>query len=277
MKQVTDWCLLWRELAETRDRGQQTAKDTGTRRDLWEDRVHEFSERVKARWNKPDSSRDFVCAHLDSTTTVLDIGAGTGMWSLMMAKRAAHVTALDPSAAMLGYLRKNLVEQNITNVSVIHGAWPDAAVEPHDFSLCSHAMYGCPDFPGFIQQMVASTKHMCFLLLRAPRLDGVMAEASQHIWGQPYDSPNAIIAYNCLLQMGIFPNVLMENTGSWEARTSPSLDDALLYLKQHFRLTANDERDAFLMELLRRRLTSQNGSFVWPRETYSALIYWAVD
>ncbi len=276
MKHVTDWCLLWRELAETRDRGQQTANDTGIRRDLWEDRAHEFSERVKTRWSKPDSSRDFVCAQLDSTATVLDIGAGTGMWAIMMAKRATHVTALDPSAAMLGYLRQQLVEQNITNVSVIHGAWPDAAVEPHDFSLCSHALYGYPDFPGFIQPMIASTKRMCFLLLRAPRLDGLMAEASQRIWGHAHDSPNAIIAYNCLLQMGIFPNVLMENTGTREPRISPSLDDALLHLKRHFRLAANDEHDAYLMELLRRRLTPQNGGYVWPRETYSALIYWTV-
>mgnify|MGYP002401079299 FL=1 len=198
------------------------------------------------------------------------------MWTTLMAQRAAHVTALDPSAAMLNYLRQNLVEQNIANVSVIHGAWPDTPVERHDFSLCSHAMYGYPDFPRFIRQMIASTKRMCFLLLRAPRLDGLMAEASRQLWGHPYDSPNAIIAYNCLLQMNIFPNVLMENTGAWEARISPSLEDALLSIKQHFRLATNDEHDAFLIELLRRRLTPQNGGCVWPRETYSALIYWTV-
>lgn len=275
MRQLTDWCSLWRELATARNRN--PANDTGTPRDLWEDRAHEFSERVKTRWSKPDSSRDFVCAQLDPTATVLDIGAGTGMWATMMAKRAAHVTALDPSAAMLHYLRQSLVEQNIANVSVIQGAWPDTPVEPHDFTLCSHAMYGYPDFPGFIQQMVASTKQMCFLLLRAPRLDGLMAEASQRIWGHPFDSPNFIIAYNCLLQMGIFPNVLMENTGAWEARTSSSLEDALRYVKQHFRLTESDEHDAFFVELLRRRLTPQNGGYVWPRETYSALLYWTVS
>ena len=194
----------------------------------------------------------------------------------MMAKRVAHVTALDSSAAMLSYLRQNLVEQNVTNVSVIQGAWPETTVELHDFSLCAHAMYGSPDFSGFIQQMIASTKRMCFLLLRTPRLDGVMAEASQHIWGHPYDSPNSIIAYNCLLQMGIFPNVLMENTEVWDARTSSSLEDALLYMKQHFRLTTSNEHDAFMLELLRRRLTLQDGSYIWPRETYSALIYWSV-
>jgi SAM-dependent methyltransferase len=277
MQPITDWSSLWRELVETRDRGKYPATDAVPPHDRWADRAHEFAKRVKTRWSRPDSSRDFICAQLDPSATVLDIGAGTGMWTTMMAKRTAHVTAIDPSPSMLSYLRQSLVEQDIANVSVIHGAWPDVAVEPHDFSLCSHAMYGCADFPGFINGMVASTRRTCFLLLRAPSLDGVMAEASQHIWGQPFDSPNFIIAYNALLQMGIFPNVLVEDTGPWEARTSPSLDDALLTVKQHFRLTASDAHDAFLTDLLRRRLTPHNGGYVWPHEVYSALIHWTVS
>ena len=49
-------------------------------------------------------------------------------------------------------------------------------------------------------------------------------------------------------------------------------------MKRSFRMMADDTRyDAFLLELLRQRLTCQDGLYVWPREVRSALVYWSVD
>ena len=104
-----------------------------------------------------------------------------------------------------------------------------------------------------------------------------MAEAATRIWGHPYDSPNFQVAYNVLLQMGIFPNVLMENTGLWKPWVSASLEDALSEMKRRFGLGPVGEYDDFLMELLRRRLTFEAGQYVWPRSVRSALVYWNVD
>jgi hypothetical protein len=177
---------------------------------------------------------------------------------------------------MIEVMREKLAAQGHTNVETVQGAWPDVLVEPHDFSLCSHAMYGYPDLPAFVRRMVASTRCTCFLVLRAPSLDCVLAEAARHIWGQPHDSPNFTIAYNVLLQMGIYPNVLMENTGLWDSRSSESLEQALSAVKRRFGLDGMTEHDDFLADLLRRRLTYQDGQYVWPREVRSALVYWTV-
>jgi hypothetical protein len=108
----------------------------------------------------------------------------------------------------------------------------------------------------------------------APSLDGVRAEAARHIWGQPLDSPNFTIAYNILLQVGIFANVLMEDTGLWKPRTSESLEDALGSMKRRFGLLETREYDDYLMDLLRRRLTWQDNRYIWPREVRTALVYW---
>jgi hypothetical protein len=124
--------------------------------------------------------------------------------------------------------------------------------------------------------MTPSTRRMCFLLLRAPSPDGVRAEAARHIWGQPMDSPNFTIAYNVLLQAGIFANVLMENTGLWKPRTSASLEEALSNMKRFFSLNESSERDAYLMDLLRRRLTWTGTQYVWPPDVRSALVYWPI-
>lgn len=277
MEKLTDWIALWRELVEIRSRSQKSDGGANPQTDIWEARAREFDEHVKRRWARPDSSREFICSELDANATVLDIGAGTGAWTALLARRACRVTAVDPSPAMIAIMQENLAAQGLANVNIVQGAWPDVAVEPHDFSLCSHAMYGYPDFPAFIERMIASTKRMCFLILRAPSLDGIMAEAARHIWGQPLDRPNFTIAYNILLQMGIYPSVLMENTGLWDSRISQSLDEALSKLQRHFGSNGSSEYDDFLGALLRRRLIWQGGQYVWPREVRSALVYWTIE
>jgi SAM-dependent methyltransferase len=279
MERITDWNSLWRELVEIKSHSRKRDAGAESQADVWHAKARSFDESVKRRWAKPDSSREFILSQFDADSTVLDIGAGTGAWTVLLARRVRQVTAVDLSEAMLKAMQENLVAEGITNVKTVQGAWPDVSVEPHDFALCFHAMYGCLDLPAFIARMVACTRRMCFLMLRAPTLDGVRAEAAQHIWGHPLDSPNFTIAYNILLQIGIYANVLMEDTGLWEQRTSASLEDAFSDMKRHFGLNGNSEHDGYLMDLLRRRLTwhASRNQYVWPREVRSALVYWTVN
>lgn len=277
MEKITDWESLWRELVEIRALSRNRKSSSGETADPWVDRAYKFQEGVNRRWGQADSSREFILSQLGADSTVLDIGAGTGAWAALLAPHAKRVTAVEPSDSMIEVMRGSLAAENITNVSIVQGSWPDIIVEPHDFSLCSHAMYGYPDLAAFVLRMTACTRRICFLLLRAPVMDGVRAEAAQHIWGQPLDSPNFIIAYNILIQIGIYANVLMENTGFWKPRTSSSLDEALGRLKRGMGITESVQHDRYLLELLRRRLLWKGGRYIWPPEIRSALVYWKVD
>jgi SAM-dependent methyltransferase len=274
MERITDWNALWRELVGLKAISRKSKSGGNPPADIWADRAREFKEGVKRKWARPDSSREFILSQLDPDGTVLDIGAGTGAWSILFAPRVKHVTAVEPSNSMIEVMRESLAHEKISNVSIVQGEWPDIEVEPHDYSLCSHAMYAALDLRAFVLQMAARTRRTCFLLLRAPAIDGVRAEAARHIWGQPLDSPNFTIAYNVLLQAGIFANVLMENTGLWKPRTSASMEDALADMKRFLALGDSGEYDDYLMELLKRRLVWKAGRHFWPPEVRSALVYW---
>lgn len=264
MERVTDWAQLWSDLVRV-----QTPE---REKDFWKEKSN------RRRWAKPDSSRDFIVAQLEAApgSTLLDIGAGTGKWSILLSRYARQVTAIDPSPTMLQAMQENLQSEAVTNVRVIAGAWPEMTVEPHDFSLCSHAMYGSADLPAFIRRMVQVTRRLCFLVLRAPTIDGIMAGAAMRVWGHPYDSPNFQVAYNVLLQMGIYPNVLMENGGLWTPWKNASIEEALAEVKHRLGLGPSGEHDEFMIDLLRRRLILEDGQYVWPRSVRSALIYWDV-
>ena len=278
MEHETDWIRLWRELVEVRDRGwQKQMANIGP--DVWTTKARDFHAGTLRRWKTPDSSRDLLAATLDADPgcTALDIGAGPGAWAAFLAGHARSVTAVEPSGAMIEVMREHLAAEGIANVTIVQGAWPDVSVEPHDYTLCSHAMYACPDLPGFIRRMIQCTRRVCFLLMRAPTTDGIVAEAARRVWGHSHDSPNFQVAYNVLLQMGICPSVLMENTGLWEPWSSPSLEAALADLKRRFDLGAHSEHDAFLADLVRRHLTPEDGRYLWPRGVRSALVYWDVN
>jgi 2-polyprenyl-3-methyl-5-hydroxy-6-metoxy-1,4-benzoquinol methylase len=276
MERITDWNNLWRELVEIKARSRKRKSGGKPTGDIWAHRAREFKEGVKRRWAKPDSSRAFILSRMRPDSTVIDIGAGTGDWSILLAPRVKHVTAVEPSGSMIGVMKESLAAAGIANISIVQGEWPDVEVEPHDYSLCSHAMYAAADLKAFILRMAACTRRTCFLLLRAPSINSVRAEAARHLWGQPLDSPNFMIAYNVLLQAGIYANVLMENTGLWKSRTSSSLQEALLDMRRFLGLDDSGEHDSYLLGLLKQRLTWREGKYVWPPEVRSALVYWDV-
>ena len=276
MEKLTDWNSLWRELVEIKAQSHRRKMQESGHSDPWAHRAHKFKEGVNRRWEQSDSSREFIISQIGTGATVLDIGAGTGAWASLLSPYAKQVTAVEPSDSMIAVMRESLAAENITNVSIVQGGWPDVLVEPHDFSLCSHAMYGYPDFEAFVLRMIACTRRACFLLLRAPSRDSVRSEAARHIWGQPIDSPSFSIAYNILIQMGIYANVLMENTGFWKPKASESLEQAFHKMKGYLGIEDSSEHDAYLMELLRRRLQRRDGKYVWPPDVRSALVYWKV-
>ena len=278
MEKMFDWLGLWNELAQVQNCGYAHDQRLD-KQDHWRARAKEFDGHVHRRWAQPDSSRALIVSMLDAqpNATVLDIGAGTGAWATLLARHARRVTAVEPSPAMLEMLHHNLESEKVTNVEIVEDAWPHPQVGMHDFTVCSHAMYGLADFASFIQSIEAVTRQTCFLLMRAPMMDGVMAEAARRVWGHPYDSPNYQVALNALLQMGIFPNVLMEEPGSWEPWANNSLEDARDQIKRRLGLSQTSEHDVFLMELVQRRLTSVDGKYMWPRAMRTALVYWRVQ
>ena len=150
MQNGTDWIMLWKELVEAQSHMWKKRKPREGEEDHWRHKARSFSEAVKQRWAHPDSHRDFILSLVKSLSrsTVLDIGAGTGGWAVPLA------------------MRENLESEGVDNVEIIQGPWPESEMEAHDFSLCSHAMYGCSDLTAFVHAMTKATRRTCFMLMR---------------------------------------------------------------------------------------------------------------
>lgn len=268
-----DWVELWRELA---GRVRRPENDGGGERvDRWSRRARSFDAAVKRKGGaRPDPILDFVAGSLQPGDTVVDVGAGTGSFTIPMARVARRVTAVEPSPSMAAILKENAAAEGLANLDVVEAAWEDAEVEQHDVVLCSHAMYSIPDLVGFVRKMEGAARRACFLLMRVPSHDGVMAELSRRIYGQPHDSPNFVVGYNVLYGMGIYANVMMEQSVRYWA--DDTLDDAQARAKRHLRLGDARPHDDMIRELLARRLAFRDGRYHWPDGMRSALAWWDV-
>lgn len=271
----TDWNDFWKRLVERQQGHWDRTRPKG---DFWAGTAGKFDDTVRRHWAaRPDSSRRFIESWLRERpgSTALDIGAGSGRWTAFMAPLARKVTVVEPSRAMLEILRRGLAENGIVNVDIHEASWPlDPEPEPHDLVLASHVVYGVKDLRGFVQAMERAAGQACLMLLRAPLPHGLMARASRLIHGHPHDSPNFHIAYNVLLDMGVQADVLVEDCGLWEPKSSESPAKALEEIKSRLNPPDDFSHDGELRALLDELLAERDGRWFWPADTRTALVHW---
>ena len=85
---------------------------------------------------------------LDAGSTVVDLGAGTGQFTLAAAATGARVVAVDVSPVMLDRLRENVATAGARNVEVVQGGFLsyEHAGAPADVVYSRYALHHLPDF-----------------------------------------------------------------------------------------------------------------------------------
>jgi SAM-dependent methyltransferase len=85
---------------------------------------------------------------LDETSTLVDLGAGTGGLALAAAPLCRRVVAVDVSPAMLAALRARVEHLRLTNVECVRAGFLTYAHEgePADFVSSRNALHHLPDF-----------------------------------------------------------------------------------------------------------------------------------
>lgn len=84
----------------------------------------------------------------------LELGAGTGLVTLVMAPKLAHVTAMDGSAGMLDVLRQKCAQKHLTHIESIVGVVPDALPDArYDLIYSSMTLHHVEDVAGLLKTL----------------------------------------------------------------------------------------------------------------------------
>ena len=114
---------------------------------------------LKAGYDPTDDVNALRALGLNARSTVVDLGAGSGVFATAVAPFCASVTAVDVSPAMHAALVTRIAEANLDNVHAVNAGFLsyEHAGPPADFVFSRNALHQLPDFwKGIALQRAAS-------------------------------------------------------------------------------------------------------------------------
>lgn len=270
----------WQELLQARAEQMDAAyaRLGRTSADFWDRRARGFH-----RSTRQNASDDPFYQHLRNSVTardtVLDVGAGTGRFALALASHVRQVTALEPNASMLSYLRQEIAASGTNNIVTIQERWEEASADLRaDIVICSHVLYPIREIVPFLQKLHSATQRACYLYLRATHLDALTAPLWRHFHGDERQLPPGYIhALDILYELGIYAQV--EVVKAPFALKYPTKQDAEDELVEQLILEDSPRVRSELRALLANWL-HENPDQSWSspqQEIISAVLWWTRD
>ncbi len=279
MKDVSsiDWNKVWTEQTDMHNacRGSEDCSS------IWEDKANARKFWEMSNKNGHERAKKIISAlPVNSTSRVLDIGAGPGGLAIPLCGMVAQVTAVEPSVGMLEVLKENIEESGCDNILCVEKKWEDVDVHhdlvgPYDIVLASFSL-GMPDIRGAIESMESACNGSIFLYWFAG--DRPWDQFAREIWPQLhgkqyYEMPKCNILLNVLYQMGIYPN--METFTLEEKQSFSSIDEAVEHFGRHLGISTQDEKES-IGNYLDKKLKREDGKLVHSSRSVRVKIWWKV-
>lgn len=241
---------------------------------FWDSRAERYACNVRLT----DAAKDPFLRRLrrvtDASSSVVDVGAGTGRHALALAAGVGHVTAVEPSAAMVAVLRRYAEQVAVTNLTTIQASWEDAGVEPADVVYSSFVVTLVPGAAAFLAKLDAVARGRVLLYLGAYSGDALL----DPLWRQFHDVPRApgptyLDAIAVLRELGIDPAVTVVEVAN--DRRFATLEDAAEHYREWMFLDDTPDVRGELEGLLKDWLMGRRGAWRSPlRSVPAAILEW---
>ncbi|MFP4321216.1 MAG: class I SAM-dependent methyltransferase [Anaerolineales bacterium] len=236
---------------------------------IWEDFATRYDEVVPHSPEITAALRDLIRPE----DTVLDIGAGTGRFTLPLAAHARAVTALDRSAQMLDALQAKASAQGLTNITTLQATWAEADVEPHDVVLAAFVPGPAQDIPAQLQKMADTARRALIVVQGDPSAHAPHYDARMAIWPDDRrDIPKYLIFAGMLWQIGLRADVrVLHEQRTYQAATREAI------ARQLAPLDTTDEQISQLAERIAPLMHATEAGFYYEYSLPAGLIIWDRD
>ena len=204
--------------------------------------------------------------------TLLDIGCGTGIYTLVLAKKTGRALGMDFSDVMLKRLRAEAERRGIKNVAVFRGDWSRVktsfVAKKFDIALASmtHAVISYRD----LRKMEAAAREICVYIGWAGGRKNPLWEKIYARHGLRYLPPEGVEKITPLLKkLGRkFKTVYLRE--SWRRRGKPA--EALKDIEISLKVNNAEPDRAWLKKIIKSR--TRNGMLTYTTTARKGLIVW---
>jgi SAM-dependent methyltransferase len=196
--------------------------------------------------------------------TWLDVGAGAGRLAVPLSSVVRRVVAVEPSEAMRRALRVSVIDRGRSNVQVLNGRWPEAAVTAGtaDVVLAAFVLFDLANVVGFLEAMERAARRRCVVSLTEHAPSGGDDELWWELHGEEQATLPALPDFlELMVELG--RPVTVTTIRRERAGTLP-FDAALDAARRTYWVARGSAKDTRLAALLRARYTGRTGRVRLP-------------
>ncbi len=219
---------------------------------------------------------------LKNEMKILEIGCGTGMLAIELAKKGAHVTALDFSQGMLDKFKKSIPSQYEDQIVILKEDWHNIDVKQMGWEksfdlVISFMSPGVATPDNFFKMISCSNKGCAIRGWAAKKPHPILAALWEKIHGIPLeDKPQSILfKINLLFSMGYFPEITFD-TIEWgqDSSVEEELDRQVTFFKK-----VSEKSDDELKKIISKYLhdISENDRVARTHEGLTATAVWDLN
>lgn len=247
-------------------------------------------------WNKSSNNYDEIVdinridiiinkledeGYINEESVVLDLGCGTGVYSIPLSGVCKKVYALDYSDGMLKTLQKKINENNINNIEIVKKDWNDLDLKKegmykkYDFVICS-LNPSCYNPTDLLKINEASKGGCCYISTDGKAKNEMLQQADTIILGEKIttsDISNVIYPFNVLYFSNYNPSVFYVPC-NWVVKNdyNKAVKKLINRYKDHIDIDENIENN--IRKFVRENMT--NDIFLEESKNILGAITWKV-
>lgn len=216
----------------------------------------------------------------DDASVVLDVGCGTGIYSLALARRCKKVIGIDLSPKMLELARRRAAEEQLPNVEFICADWheldPQKEGYEKKFDLVFAHMTPAVQSADTFLKLLSASKGWCAVSKPTRRTDPVsdtvkrLVGISEH---RETSDQDILYAFELLWQQGLCPRFEYEKE-QWNMRKTPEEAYGLYVNRMKTYRGISAEEEEKIVQYLRS--ITENGLICETVDTTITTMYWHV-
>ena len=279
-----DWARMWEKGIRTAWADDMIIRH-GSIESSWDYCAKDYEDGEIKFSNRADLVDRFMAS---KPRTVLDIGGGTGIFAIPLAKLVKKVVVVEPSKGMLDILKEKANKSGLDNIGYVRKKWEDVIQDEifelnngdrFDVVLSSHSLYYITDLHRSFLKMNDVAKDYVYLFT------GCTGYARDKDYEKLYlilhqkplpPYPDFSCLYMVLRESGIQPDIEMKDMRY--KKPIKNLDEVVDKWKEYLhKETLSDAQERAIREYLSVKVMEENNRLYQCDQHKDALIYWKVE